>query len=110
MDRSAELLTTVVAVAVFVPGPGSLLVVATVAVAFKLPVAFAATATITTTLRALPAPMAVGAAQLHNTVVLPAQVPPLLAVLETSVVPAGRGKLIDTAAALSGPLFVVVAV
>ena len=110
IDRSAEPLTVVVADAVLRPGPGSAVVDATVTVAFSGPVALGATRATTTTLRALAAPVPVAAAQLQTTGLAALQIPPALGVAETKLVPAGSGKLIDTAAAEPGPLLVAVAV
>lgn len=109
---SAEGLPTVVAcVAVLLPRFGSAVLVATVTVAFNtVPLGvFEGTAATIAALRALPAPGAVAAVQLQTTGFVPVQTPSTLGEAVTKVVPDGKVRLIDTAAAGLAPPFVAVA-
>ena len=108
IDRSAEPLTTVVAVAVFRPGPGSAVVEAAVAVALSTPVVAGATATTMVAVRATVG--AVGSAQVQTTGLAALHNPPALGVAETKVVPAGSGSVMFTPCASEVPPLVTVAV
>src|SRR3954451_12240295 len=108
MDRSADAVTVVLAMAVLLAATGSAVVEDTLAVLVSA--ADCAGAVTTTVIAgALAPPASVGRVQVAETSPELLQVHPLRAA-ETNVTPAGRVSVTETFAASEGPLFVTASV
>jgi hypothetical protein len=106
MERSAEAVTVVLAMAVLLPAAGSAVVEETLAVLLSA-ADWAGAVTTTVIAGAVAPPASVGRVQVTETLPELVHVHPV-PVAETKLTPAGRVSVIETLAASEGPLFVTV--